>query len=57
METPVRRGRWAANAVLLAVAYVVVARIGLRYALIGESISPVWPPTGLGLAALLLLGP
>jgi integral membrane sensor domain MASE1 len=31
--------------------------VGLRYAAIGESISPVWPPTGLALATLLLLGP
>ena len=49
--------RWVTNAALLAVAYVVVARVGLRYAAIGESISPVWPPTGLALATLLLLGP
>src|SRR5437879_11624493 len=48
---------WLTKAVLLAAAYFVVARVGLRYAAIGESISPVWPPTGLALAALLVLGP
>src|SRR5947208_9284517 len=48
---------WVIKAVVLAAAYFVVARLGLRYATIGESISPVWPPTGLALAALLLLGP
>ena len=40
----------------LAAAYFVVARLGLRYATIGPSISPVWPPTGLAIAALALLG-
>ncbi len=47
---------WVAKAALLAAVYFLVARVGLRYAAIGESISPVWPPTGLALAALLLLG-
>ena len=49
--------RWLARALVLAAAYFVVARIGLRYATIGPSISPVWPPTGLAVAALVLLGP
>src|SRR5256886_16633575 len=48
---------WVIKAVVLAGAYSVVARVGVRYAAIGESISPVWPPTGLALAALLVLGP
>jgi len=49
--------RWLARALALAAAYFVVAKIGLRYATIGPSISPVWPPTGLAVAALVLLGP
>jgi len=49
--------RWLAGALALAAAYFVVAKIGLRYATIGPSISPVWPPTGLAVAALVLLGP
>jgi len=49
--------RWLARALVLAAAYFVVARIGLRYATIGPSISPVWPPTGLAVAALVILGP
>src|SRR5207245_11318540 len=49
--------RWLARALALAAAYFVVATIGLRYATIGPSISPVWPPTGLAVAALVLLGP
>src|SRR5437773_11061271 len=49
--------RWLARALALAAAYFVVAKIGLRYATIGPSISPVWPPTGVAVAALALLGP
>ena len=32
------------------------ARLGLRYASIGQSISLVWPPTGIAIAALVILG-
>jgi PAS domain S-box-containing protein len=42
--------------VLLALAYYAAARFGLRYASIGRSISLVWPPTGLAIAALTALG-
>src|SRR6266513_5717944 len=54
---PVRLGPipWLFRAVLTA-AYFVVAKLGLRYATIGPSISPVWPPTGLAIAALVLFG-
>src|SRR2546421_391517 len=48
--------RWLARALALAAAYFVVAETGLRYATIGPSISPVCPPTGLAVAALVLLG-
>lgn len=48
--------RWTTRAIALTAVYVVVAKLGLRYATIGPSISPVWPPTGLALAALVLLG-
>jgi PAS domain S-box-containing protein len=40
----------------LAIVYYAAARIGLSYASIGHSISLVWPPTGVALAALLALG-
>jgi PAS domain S-box-containing protein len=53
---PSSRLHWLTKAVILTVLYFIIARIGLRYAAIGESISPVWPPTGLALAALLVLG-
>jgi len=48
---------WLLRAVVLAAVYVVVAKLGLRYASIGQSISPVWPPTGVALAGLVILGP
>src|SRR5258705_1817682 len=44
------------HAVLFIAIYFVVAKLGLRYATIGPSISPVWPPTGLAIAGLVLLG-
>src|SRR6266700_4041851 len=47
---------WPVRAELLFTAYFVIAKLGLRFATIGESISPVWPPTGFAIAALLLLG-
>lgn len=43
-------------AVALAVVYFAAARLGLGFASIGESISLVWPPTGIALAALVVLG-
>ena len=42
--------------VVLAVVYYAAARFGLRYASIGRSISLVWPPTGIALAALTAFG-
>jgi signal transduction histidine kinase len=38
----------------LAVAYVVLAKVGLSVATVGKSVTLLWPPTGLALAALLL---
>jgi signal transduction histidine kinase len=39
---------------LLAGAYLVLAKLGLRVATVGRSVTLVWPPTGLALAAMLL---
>jgi signal transduction histidine kinase len=36
--------------------YHLTARLGLKMAYVQANTSPVWPPTGIGLAALLLLG-
>ncbi|MCX6023034.1 MAG: MASE1 domain-containing protein, partial [Chloroflexi bacterium] len=41
---------------LLAVVYFLAGRAGLALALVHPSASAVWPPTGIALAALLLLG-
>jgi PAS domain S-box-containing protein len=43
-------------AVALAIVYYGAARLGLGYASVGESISLVWPPTGIALAALAAFG-
>jgi diguanylate cyclase (GGDEF)-like protein/PAS domain S-box-containing protein len=42
--------------VALAVVYVPAARLGLSLAYLHPSATPVWPPTGIALAALLILG-
>ena len=47
---------WLGRSVALVAIYFAIAKLGLRYATIGPSISPVWPPTGLAIAALVLLG-
>ncbi len=41
---------------VLALAYYATARLGLLLQLPGTNASPVWPPSGVGLAALLLFG-
>src|SRR6266446_5659852 len=41
---------------LLFVGYVVAAKIGLSFASIHPSATAIWPPTGIALAAFLLLG-
>jgi integral membrane sensor domain MASE1 len=41
---------------VVALAYYLAARIGLGLALVRGQITPLWPPTGIALAALLLFG-
>jgi PAS domain S-box-containing protein len=43
--------------VLLALVYFAVGRLALSLALVNASITAVWPPTGIALAACLLAGP
>jgi signal transduction histidine kinase len=54
----VRSGRLVRAAALLGLVavYFVSARLGLSLALVHASASPVWPPTGIALAAFLLWG-
>lgn len=40
----------------IAVAYFVTAQVGLRMALVGDQVTALWPPTGIGVACLVLLG-
>jgi signal transduction histidine kinase len=43
--------------VLVTVAYVLAAKLGLSLSVAHGSATPVWPPTGIALAALVLFGP
>jgi PAS domain S-box-containing protein len=45
-----------AKIVLIAAIYFVSGKLGLKLAFLHQSASPVWPPTGIAIAALLLLG-
>lgn len=55
MPSPGRKRDLAVGTGLLLV-YVLAAKLSLRLAYLHPSASPVWPPTGIALAALLLLG-
>ncbi|QSQ12577.1 MASE1 domain-containing protein [Myxococcus landrumensis] len=51
------RGRHLLEMLLVAGVYLAVARLGLSLATVAGNVTPVWPPTGVALAALLLRGP
>jgi integral membrane sensor domain MASE1 len=42
---------------VVAVAYFLAAKIGLNLALVRGQVTPLWPPTGIAVASLLLFGP
>jgi integral membrane sensor domain MASE1 len=44
------------EAVLVGALYYVTARFSLRVALVGSSVTPVWPPSGIALVGLLVFG-
>ncbi len=52
-----RTRRALLEALAVAVAYYVAARLGLALQLPGTNASAVWPPSGIALAGMLLLGP
>ncbi|HEY6122530.1 MAG TPA: PAS domain S-box protein [Pyrinomonadaceae bacterium] len=56
--TPDRSGYVRQFLIILAVAaiYFGSAKLGLSFAFIHSSVSPIWPPTGVALAAVLLFG-
>ncbi|MEV6138532.1 MASE1 domain-containing protein [Nocardia sp. NPDC051990] len=41
---------------IAAVAYFAAAEVGLRMALVGNQVTPLWPPTGVAVACLFLFG-
>ncbi|MGH9010641.1 MAG: MASE1 domain-containing protein, partial [Acidimicrobiia bacterium] len=48
---------YAGQVVLVGVAYASAARLCLELAVVGEVVTPIWPPTGIALVALLVFGP
>ena len=50
-------GALAPQILLVAAAYYVAAVAGLQLALVRGQVTPLWPPTGIALVSLLLLGP
>src|SRR5262245_40036290 len=48
--------RYSFYFILVAAAYFGVAELGLSQAFLHANVSPVWPPTGVAIAAILLLG-
>jgi signal transduction histidine kinase len=53
---PAAAVRVALGSLALAVVYYVTARLGLRFATVGQSVTLLWPPTGLALAVLFMHG-
>jgi signal transduction histidine kinase len=47
---------WVLQVVVIAALYYAAARLGLTWQLPGTNASPVWPPSGIGFAAVMLLG-
>src|ERR1041385_2493987 len=48
--------RYVTNVAIVAAVYLVFGKLGLRLAFVHPSATAVWPPTGISLAAYLLLG-
>ena len=44
------------RSIALGIAYYLAARLSLELALVGENITPLWPPTGIALVGFLLFG-
>jgi signal transduction histidine kinase len=55
-STPADVWKEALLIVLLTVAYFTVGKLGLVFPLMRPSITPVWPPSGIAVAALLIFG-
>jgi anti-anti-sigma factor len=49
-------GTYAGRFVLVAATYYLTARLSLHVALVGSVVTPIWPPTGIAVVALLWFG-
>ncbi|TDO51089.1 histidine kinase-like protein [Kribbella sp. VKM Ac-2571] len=56
LRLPAELGRTAAAIVLVGAAYYLGARLGLSLSLVERNVTPLWPPSGIALAAFLVLG-
>src|SRR5262245_41591498 len=56
LRLPANLGRTAGAVVLVGAAYYLGARLGLSLSLVERNVTPLWPPSGIALAAFLLLG-
>jgi PAS domain S-box-containing protein len=56
MTQPPRTGQWLACNALFTLIYFLAGKLGLALAFEHSSASPVWPPTGIALAAMLIWG-
>lgn len=54
---PMTPTRWVATLLGVGVVYFGAGLLGLSFASVNASASPVWPPTGIAIAAILLFGP
>jgi serine phosphatase RsbU (regulator of sigma subunit)/anti-sigma regulatory factor (Ser/Thr protein kinase) len=50
------RGAYAFRLLAVACGYYVAALVGLRLAVVGNDVTPLWPPTGVAVVALLAFG-
>jgi serine phosphatase RsbU (regulator of sigma subunit)/anti-sigma regulatory factor (Ser/Thr protein kinase) len=51
------KGRDATRLAVLGIAYYVTAYFSLKLSLVGSSVTPFWPPTGIAVVAFLVFGP
>ncbi|WP_327634552.1 SpoIIE family protein phosphatase [Kribbella sp. NBC_00482] len=56
LRLPADLGHTAAAIVLVGAAYYLGARLGLSLSLVERNVTPLWPPSGIALAAFLVLG-
>jgi PAS domain S-box-containing protein len=49
--------RYAASVAIVAAVYYAAAKVGLRLAYLNGAVTALWPPVGVGIAALVLYGP